>query len=76
MVLLVHDLDGLAHHFNLLAERRDALQQLRRECTQLFGIRVVEVGGSKSCRRSCQISVKRDDRLIGQLRCRMGHGSA
>ncbi|MNN44586.1 hypothetical protein D3C81_1588820 [compost metagenome] len=44
MDLLVHDLDGLAHRFNLLVERRDALQQLRRECTQLFGVQLVEVG--------------------------------
>lgn len=44
MDLLVHDLDGLAHRFNLLVERRDALQQLRRECTQLFGVQLIKVG--------------------------------
>ncbi|MNN88299.1 hypothetical protein D3C81_2059680 [compost metagenome] len=43
MDLLVHDLNGLAHRFDLLVERRDALQQLRRQSAQLFGIQVVEV---------------------------------
>lgn len=44
MDLLVHDLNGLAHRLDLLVERRDALQQLRRQSAQLFGIQLVEVG--------------------------------
>lgn len=44
IALLVHDLGGLAHRFELLVEPRDALQQMLRKCTQLFGVQLVEVG--------------------------------